>query len=165
MQYLLRESKAAKSITKQLEKQRSTMMKELSKQESDLRAARAEIERQRSILSPDAFSAKAKEWEQKWVQLDHTAQSKRKSLDYTRAAASNKVIEAIAKVSSEIALERNATLVLPKEAVVLVDKSLEITDEVLKRLDQKLPTVAVNLVQPGEAGAGSKAKGMAEKKR
>jgi outer membrane protein len=45
----------------------------------------------------------------------------------------------------EIAAERKATLVLSKNQVVLSAKEYDITDEAMKRLNAKLPTVAVEI--------------------
>ena len=49
------------------------------------------------------------------------------------------------QVIDEIAAERKATLVLSKNQVVLAAKEYEITDDAMKRLNAKLPTVAVEL--------------------
>ena len=48
---------------------------------------------------------------------------------------------ALVDISREIAEERKSDLVIEKSAVVLVRPELEITQEALKRLNQRLPEV------------------------
>ena len=48
-------------------------------------------------------------------------------------------------VIAEIAAERKANLVLTRAAVLFEAGGLDITAEVVKRLDTKLPALAVNL--------------------
>jgi hypothetical protein len=62
------------------------------------------------------------------------------------------VLDNMLSVVSEIAVERKATLVLPKDAVLLVDKSLDVSQETLQKVDQKLPTVPVKIVAPPAPG-------------
>jgi outer membrane protein len=123
---LLRDSKAAKSIQHQIEQQRSTYTKDLSEQ---------------------AFSGKVQEFQQKVNELRENANSKSQTLQRGSSVATNQVLQSIQQVVLEIANERKATLVLVKNNVVVVDTSLEITEEALKRLDQRLPAVALNLVE------------------
>jgi outer membrane protein len=144
---LLRDSKAAKSIQHQIEQQRSTYTKDLSKQENEIRTAREDLERQRTILSEQAFSGKVQEFQQKVNELRENANSKSQTLQRGSSVATNQVLQSIQQVVLEIANERKATLVLVKNNVVVVDTSLEITEEALKRLDQRLPAVALNLVE------------------
>jgi hypothetical protein len=48
-----------------------------------------------------------------------------------------------------MAKEHGANIVLDKSTVLLFDSHLEITDEVMKRLDEKLPNVTVVFSSPG----------------
>jgi outer membrane protein len=162
---LLRDSKAAKSIQHQIEQQRGTYTKDLSKQENDIRLAREELERQRTILSEQAFAAKVQEFQQKVNELRENANSKSQTLQRGGSIATNQVLQSIQQVVLEIANERKATLVLVKNNVVVVDTSLEITEDTLKRLDQRLPAVALNVAEqpqqpakPASTAAAPKAK-------
>lgn len=160
VQLIMRESKAAKGIAQNIEQQRQVYTKEISKTEADLRAARDELERQRTILSPEAFNAKGREFQQKVDELGRNSQSKKQTLEYSHNLAMKQVLDNMLAVVSDIAVERKATVILPKDAVLLVDKGLDVTAETLQRVDQRLPTVAVNIVappQPGQAPAPAQA--------
>ena len=60
-------------------------------------------------------------------------------------AIMNTIRTSLLQVVDEIAAERKATLVLSKNQVVLSAKEYDITDEAMKRLNAKLPTVAVEI--------------------
>jgi outer membrane protein len=145
VQHLLRVSKAAKAVQQQLEQQRATYQKDFSKQEADLRASGGELQRQQAILSRDALEAKGKELQQKYAELERQVQSKRQVLLRGEGEARNRILDTTIQIVQEIGQERRATLVLPKDTVLMVAPDLDVTDEVLKRLDQKLPTLTVSL--------------------
>jgi Skp family chaperone for outer membrane proteins len=158
---ILRESKAAKDIQGQIDQQTSGYSKEVAQQENELQKMRDELERQRTILAPDAFSAKTREFQQRFDALDRNVQAKRQGLQQSFNDAMSKVESAALQIIADIAKERGATLVLAKAAVMFEADGLDITAEAISRLDKKLPAVAVNLGKPeGEDGA-AKAKGAA----
>jgi Skp family chaperone for outer membrane proteins len=154
---LLRDSKAAKSIQQQVEQQRGTYTKDLSKQENDIRAAREELERQRTILSEQAFAGKVQEFQQKVNELRENASNKSQVLQRGSSAAFAHVLKGVEQVVVEIASERKASLVVAKNNVVVVDPSLDITEETLRRLDQRLPAVALNTSEAAPAKPASTA--------
>jgi outer membrane protein len=142
---LMHDSKAAKSIAQQMEQFNNGFTKDLQKQESDLRAQREEIDRQRTILAPDALNERVKDFQQKYMDLERNTQTKREILARTNQTAMKQVVDKMLVIVSDIATERKANIVLPKSEVVLVDKGLDITEETMKKLDQVLPAVTVKL--------------------
>jgi Skp family chaperone for outer membrane proteins len=172
VQHLLRVSKAAKAVQQQLEAQRATYQKDFSKQEADLRASGGELQRQQAILSRDALEAKGKELQQKYAELEREVQSKRQVLLRGEGEARNRILDTMIQIVQEIGQERRATLVLPKDAVLMVAPDLDVTDEVLKRLDQRLPSLTVSLNAPAQGqekphqpAAAQQAKSKSDKKK
>ena len=52
------------------------------------------------------------------------------------------------KIIADIAKERKANLVFQRSELVLFDQSFDVTDEVLQKLDEQMPTLTVNFVAP-----------------
>jgi Skp family chaperone for outer membrane proteins len=156
-QHVVNESKAGKSIRQQFDTQRQAFSKEVSGAEAGLRSQQQEIERQRSILSPEAFSAKAREFDKKVADMRRGWEQKRETLQYSLNVSLAQIERNIIEIVSQISLERKANLVLQKQHVVLVDKGYDITQETMARLDQKLPTLAFNLVEPPAQKPGANA--------
>jgi Skp family chaperone for outer membrane proteins len=151
---ILRESKAAKDVQAQLDKETVAYSKEVSRQENDLQKIRDDLERQRTVLSQDAFTAKTREYQQRFDALDKSVQAKRQGLQQSYNEAMGKVENAALQIIADLAKERGANLVLAKAAVLFEASGLDVTQEAIGRLDQKLPSVAVNLPKDGDAAAG-----------
>jgi Skp family chaperone for outer membrane proteins len=153
---ILRDSKAAKDVQAQLEKQQSAYSKEVSQKESDLKNLQDELERQRTVLSPDVFAARSQEFQRRYVALDHDVQVKRQALQQSLNEARDKINSAALQIITDIAKDRKANIVMEKAALVYMADGLDITPEVIRRLDEKLPALAVNLPKdtpPPEAAA------------
>jgi Skp family chaperone for outer membrane proteins len=144
-QKIMEESKASKAVQAALEKQRTTFQNDISQQENTLRTADQDLSRQRATLSAEEYEKKKQDLEQKVATLRRDVQTKRLQLDRMAQSSMNAIRTTLLQVIDEIAAERKATLVLSKHQVLLASKEYEITDEVMKRLNAKLPTVAVEL--------------------
>jgi outer membrane protein len=144
-QKILEESKASKSVQAALEKQRTAFQNDISQQENALRTADQNLSRQRSTLSAEDFDKKRQELEQKAATLRRDVQAKRQQLDRMFQTSMNTIRTTLLQVIDEIAAERKATLVLSKSQVLLAAKEYDITEESMKRLNAKLPTLAVEL--------------------
>jgi Skp family chaperone for outer membrane proteins len=138
-------STAAKSVRDQLEKQRQTFQDEISKQENDLRNAEQDLNKQRTVLSPEAFNQRRQQFEQRVAEVQRTVQARRRQLEGAMQTSMSQVNTAVVQSVQDIATARGATLVLPKSQIILVDKAMEVTDEVLAAVNRKLPTVKVTL--------------------
>jgi len=144
-QKILEECKASKTVQSALEKQRTSYQNDISQQENALRTADQDLSRQRATLSADDYEKKRQELEQKAATLRRDVQAKRQQLDRMFQTSMNTIRTTLLQVVDEIAAERKATLVLSKNQVVLSAKEYDITDEAMKRLNAKLPTVAVEI--------------------
>ncbi len=142
-QKVLRESVAMRGLSQQMEARRNSFQEELRQREDELRAADQELARQRSILSAEAFTEKRSELEQQVASLQRQVQTRRKELDRVYGQAVKQVQGALVTIAQKIASERQLDLVLPKTAVVLVRNDMEITDEVVKRLNETLTEVTI----------------------
>src|SRR5262249_51277892 len=145
VQKILEESKAARTVQAALDKQRSAYQADISKQENALRSADQDLVRQRATLSADALDKKRQELEQQAAALRRDVQTKRQQLDRMFQASMDQIRSSLLQVIDEIAAERGATLVLSKTTVLLSANDYDITAEALKRLNSKLPTVAVEV--------------------
>jgi Skp family chaperone for outer membrane proteins len=148
VQALLQNSKSAKMVRQQIEQKRAEYAKEISHQEETLRGERDALQRQQASLSADALNQKGREFQQKVNDLDRNVQSKRQSLERSNAEALEKIQEVMLKIITDIAKDRKANLVFQRSELVLFDQNFDVTDEVLQKLDEQLPTLTVNFVAP-----------------
>ena len=71
-------------------------------------------------------------------------QRRRQALERVNVEAMERVKQALEAIVAEVAAERQLTLIVRKDQAVLATPEIEITDEVLKRLDQRLPSVQIS---------------------
>jgi len=88
IQRIMRDSNATKSITAQIEKQRNAYQQEITKQENDLRNAELELNKQRTIISPEAFAERRRAFEQRVGNLQRDVQNRKRELDKSFSVAS-----------------------------------------------------------------------------
>jgi Skp family chaperone for outer membrane proteins len=148
VQALLQNSKAAKMVHSQIEQKRNEYTKEISHQEEVLRAERDALQRQQASMSADALNQKGREFQQKVNDLERNVQGKRQALEKSNGEALSKIQEQMLKIIADIARDRKSNLVFQRADLVLFDQSFDVTDEVLQKLDEQMPTLTVNFVVP-----------------
>jgi outer membrane protein len=143
-QRILREAAAARSIREQIEGRRKAYQEEISREEQRLHEADKAFAKQRSVLTPEAFAEKRREFEQEVAEVQRLVQERRRALDEVSAEALNQVKKALIEVVTSIADERGFNLVLPSSEVLFFSRRIDLTEEVLAKLDARLPDVRVS---------------------
>lgn len=145
LQRIMQESAAMQGLREEAQGKRSEMEQQLQEQEQGLRQEDEALSRQRTVLSSEAFEEKRSQLEQKFSQFQSEASTEMSRLDEAYSEAVGEVEYTVVKISDEIASERGANMVIPKSTLLLVHDDFEITDEVLSRLDEQLPSVSMSL--------------------
>jgi len=147
---VIQESKARKMIQSQMQQQVGTYQKSIAKQDEELSTAQQDLQRQQTILSQDAFAVKLKEFDQRVNDARKRAQEAQQNLQESQRGAIATVEDVMLHIVADLAKERGANLVLNKTTVVMFDTHFDVTDDIIKRLDEKLPTVTVSFNRPAQ---------------
>ncbi len=139
-----RNSRAFKDIGKQIAKYHKAIQADIQKDEEALRSANEELVRKRAILAPETFAEERRLFEERLVQVQRTVQKRKKDLERVGFEAVKKVEAVLNKIITEVSKELSLGLILRKNQTVLVAKELDITPDVLKRLDTALPSLKVS---------------------
>jgi outer membrane protein len=142
-QQVLRDARAARSIREQIEVRRKAYQEEISAQEERLREAEQELAKQRSLLAPEAFAEKRREFEKDVAEVQRLVQERRRELDRISAVALNEVKQALIDIVTDLAEKRGFNLVLPSSEVLFFARRIDLTEEVMAELDARLPEVDV----------------------
>lgn len=113
------------------------------REEEEIRAAQQELARKRETLSGEQYEAERRKLEQRLLEAQARVQERKRGLDETQQQGMNAVQMALNSIVTEIANEQGITLILRKDQTVLNATALEITDEVLNRLNARLPTIDI----------------------
>jgi Skp family chaperone for outer membrane proteins len=142
-QRILRDAKAARAIRDQVETRRKLYQDQIAKEEQRLHELDKELAKQRSVLTPEAFAEKRRDFEGQVAEVQRMVQERRRQLDQAAATALNEVRSAMIDIIGEFADSRGFNLVLPTSGVLLFSPRIDLTEEVLARLDAKVPNIKV----------------------
>jgi len=149
LQQIMRESTAANAVRAEVDERQDAYREEISARESELREKQAELERQRTILSAEAFAEREAEFSREVEALQREVGERNRALEESLARGMQQVQRGALRVIAEIADEMSLGLVLDKSQLLLVAKGLEFSDRVVVRLNEELPAVSTS-PQPAE---------------
>ncbi len=153
VQRVLAESQAGKSIQAQLETEGRKIRDQIQHLDDELKAAENEVRRQQVVASPEARNEQMQALQRKQADAQRVVQDRRDAFNKGQQDAFNVVGDNLRDIVQQLAAERRIGLVLRKDVVMTIsDKNMDITDDVIQRLNTKLPTVTVTV-----AGAGAQA--------
>ncbi len=141
---IMKEAKAANSVKDQVEAKQKSYQAEANKKEKELQDANQELAKQRSILSQEAFEDKLIEFRKTVSTAQREDQKKRIDLNKAQAQAVDTIQNTVGEIVTEIAKEKSISVVMPNIPLLYYKPEMDITAEVLGRLDKKLPKVTVN---------------------
>jgi outer membrane protein len=144
MTQIMRDAKAAKQVQAQVQNEMNDYSKEVAKREDDLKTLRDALERQRTVLTPEAFNAKSQEYQERYTALDRDVQAKRQAMQQSYSEAMTKIESVALQIIADVAKERKANMVVAKAALLYLADGIDVTAEVTHRLDDKLPTLVVS---------------------
>ena len=142
---ILSESKAAKDATKQFEIIQKNTEEEIIKSDKEMLEERNKLIEQQSVIAPEAFELKAKDYEKKLQNYQSEKQNKLRSLESVLANARNDILENVKPILEELSKELGVTVILEKNSVLLSATNMDITDDVIKKLNKELPKIKVSL--------------------
>ena len=151
---ILREAAAVKDIRDQITKYGMKYEKEIEKERNEIRDANQELARQRTILSPEAFAEKRGQFEQRVVEVQRLVQQRQHELDKARNDAMTKVNDVYMKIVGQLAEERRLALIIRKDQTAFSTPAMDVTNDVLARLDKQLPKI--NVPDPGKSSSADK---------
>ncbi len=145
-QRINRDAQALKAARQQLEQFRFNFQSEIVKEEEKLRQEDQELARQRAVLTPEVFEQRRQAFQNKVIELQKRIQERSQSLDKMLAGVRDQVTQEVVAIMKQLSTERGFNMVLDRAQLQMpASDQFDITNEVLKRLDQRLPSVKVTL--------------------
>jgi len=140
---VLAKSEAARNIRSAVDEKRQELRKYFLKVENSLRDEQKDLSKKRSIVTAEAFEKRARKLKEKAQSAQKLAQTSNQKLKKSFDQAMDKVQKELLRIVAEVAEESGVGVVLFRSAIVIAVKKLDISKEVLQRLNKKLPEVEV----------------------
>jgi outer membrane protein len=141
IQQVQRESLPGKSLAAQRDKYQQQFQSEFNSARQSLQRRDQELAKQKGTIPQEAYDQKVKALEQYVVAFQNRTQMAVRALEKSTDGAMTELMNTILTVTGEIASEMGANLVLPKQQVILHEPRMDVTAQVIERLNQKLPSV------------------------
>lgn len=142
---ILSESQAAKSLKSQLDAKKEAFRKEFSEKEKTLKSSETQLVSQKDKLSAEDFSKKRKEYEAKVMETRKLFQKRRNALDSGLGKAMQELRKNIVESAADAADAGGYDIVLTRDSVLIAERSLDITADVLKRLNKKVSSISLKV--------------------
>jgi outer membrane protein len=144
LQKVMSSSKALQDVQMQTEKKLQSFQKQIEAKEKELKSKNEDIEKKSSSLSEDALG-KAREAFRKDLEVaQKDFHAKRVAIDQSRGEANSKVVDKLNEIIEKVAKQKGLTLVVETGATVYSTNDLDITNEVLEKLNKEITSVKVN---------------------
>ena len=144
-------SKAGKSMAKQLDSQVNKIRKE---EESKIKKLQSEVDKlkeQQKLMAPEALQAKYSELQQQEIERRQSLSERTQAVQAGGQKAAAEIVKVAEKELSDIAKERKADIVMRRDAVFFASPAINVTQELVKRLDKQLSSVKVTPIAQTKA--------------
>ena len=120
---------AGKRANDAFEKTRKAKQSQLDKQQQDLKAADADLEKQKAVLKPDVYNQKRQELEKKFVDLQQTYVKLERDLAGERTKLIQDLLKLAGPKIEAIAKHEGVNIIVDREAVVWADAAVDLTPQ------------------------------------
>jgi len=138
---IMSESTAIKGANTALQAKRDEYQKQITAEETKLKQAEEDLAKQKGILSKEALSEKQKQFIDQVNKARKDVEVRKGKLDRAHRDALVKVQVAIRDIVTALASEKGFNIALPTEPLIFASPDLDITADVSKKLNEKLPKV------------------------
>lgn len=135
---LFRESALGTRITEELEDAAAALAAENRRIETELTAEEQELTELRAELSAEEFRELADAFDAKVQRLRSEQDAKERELERRQDADRQLFINQIGPILGALAQERRALVVLDRRAVFLVSDTVDVTDEMIERVNDSI---------------------------
>ncbi|WP_404378874.1 OmpH family outer membrane protein [Caenispirillum salinarum] len=141
LQRVLREADAAQGVRQKREEYVTDYQADAAQVEQELRAADQELARLRATADQQEFAEKRSAFQKRVAQSQRDVQTRRRNLERAFGQAMSAVQQGTIRIADQIAAEKGVNVILYRSQVFLFDNAMDLTDEILQRLDARMPTV------------------------
>lgn len=146
MQYIVAKSTAAVKVRDYLENMKAEFGKEIKSEEESLKQMQEELSSQRSILPPDEFTLLENDFRKKVENLQKIVAEKNQLLENILTQSVQNIQTEAINIITTIGKEKGLALALDTSSVVIAADSINISANVIERLNTNLPEVDMNKI-------------------
>ena len=145
LQYVVSQSKSGVSLRKQSEALNKEVIDLRDDVSKDLQAKGQKLEEEKTLLAPEVFQERVNALQTEAESKQQELQTKVQKIQEAIQRASASIDSVMSPILTEIVNEKGAKILLDRQAILFGDPKLDISAEVVKRLNKRLPDVKVTI--------------------
>ena len=149
IQRVFTDARAAKGVRKEMDAVRREFQEQVREQERKLRVAAQKLSEQEVLLSDQEFAKRRRALEDEGRRAQTAVRERKQKLDRAFGRTRNAIMKDLLAVTRDLRKTRNIDIIFEKRDVFLAVSSLDLTPEIIKLLDKRLPEVTLQLDDPG----------------
>ena len=134
-------SKAGKKIIEKINKSNEVNINKFKKIEEDLKEQERKLISKQNVISEDEFKSKIEELRKKISEYRMKRQNIIQEATQKRIKVSAEFSNKIKPILGEYAAKNNISIIVQKKNIIMGKTELDITDDVLKIVDEQIPTI------------------------
>ena len=144
VQYIMENSLAGQSLKKQLETIHKKNLKTFKQKEDDLKKKETEILKKKNVLSKEDFQKEITDLRNSVKEYNTERNEKINSLTKKRLELMEKILKVLSPILTEYSKEKNISIVMDKKYIIVGKTELNLTDDILKLLNNKIKKINLN---------------------
>ena len=145
LQYVVSQSKSGVSLRKQSEGLNKEVIELRDEVSNDLQAKGKKLEEDKTLLAPEVFQERLNSLQTEAESKQQELQTKVQKIQEAIQRASASIDSVMSPILTEIVNEKGAKILLDRQAILFGDPKLDISAEVVKRLNKRLPDIKVTI--------------------
>ena len=142
--YILNESTAGKKAQTTLKTKLEKGIDGINGKQKALREEEKKIIQQKKLIKPEEYKKKVEELRKKVIKLQKERASLMDTVSKQRIKARNELLKNLNPIISEYMKGKNIRMVIDKKNLILADKTLDITKDVMDLLNKKIKSIKIN---------------------
>ena len=145
LQYVVSQSKSGVSLRNQSEGLNKEVIELRDEVSNDLQAKGKKLEEDKTLLAPEVFQERLNSLQTEAESKQQELQTKVQKIQEAIQRASASIDSVMSPILTEIVNEKGAKILLDRQAILFGDPKLDISAEVVKRLNKRLPDIKVTI--------------------
>ena len=135
---IVQNTKAGKSIINKLKVSKDSALKKFEKKEKALKKVEEDINKQKNVLSKEELKKKISDFRKEISSFQNDREKLINNFNKKKIQEFEKFFQKITPIIGEYVEKKNIDIVLDKKNIFLANKNNDITDEIIKLINEKI---------------------------
>ena len=142
--YILNQSEAGKKAQLSLKSKLDNGIKKIQKKEKTIQEEEKNIIKQKKVVSAEEYKKKVNDLRAKVSALQKERSLLLKNVADERSKMRSELLKNLNPIIKDFMKEKNIRMVIDKKSMLLADEDLDITQDIMQKLNAKLKTIKLN---------------------